>query len=238
MVGEKQNELFANRIQSTHFYCWFCLIQFSPVAQSCPILCDPMTAARQAFLSITNSQSPPKLMSIDSVMPSSHPIFCCPLLLQPSVFPSIRIFSNESALCIRWPKYWSFSFNISPSNEHPGLIFRMDWLDLLAVQRTLKSLLQHHSSKASILRCSAFFIVQLSHPYMTPGKTSALTRWTFVSKVMSLHFNMLSRLVITFLARSKHLLISWLQSPSAVILKPKKINSAAVSTVSPSIYHL
>ena len=156
-------------------------------------------------------------------MPSNHLILCHPLLLLPSIFPSIRVFSNESAVCIRWPKYWSFSFNISPSNEHPGLIsFRMDWLDLLAVQGTLKSLLQHHSSKASILWHSAFFIVQLSHPYMTTGKTIALTLQTFVDKVMSLLFNMLSRLVKTFLPRSKHLLISWLQSPSAVILEPKK----------------
>ena len=152
-------------------------------------------------------------------MPSNHLILCCLLLLLPSVFPSIRVFSNESALRIRWPKYWSFSLNISPSNEHPGLIsFRMDWLDLLAVQGTLKSLLQHHNSKSSILQRSAFFTVQLSHPYMTTGKTIALTRWTFAEKVMSLLFNMLSRLVITFLPRSKHLLISWLQSPSAVIL--------------------
>ena len=180
---------------------------------------------RQASLSITNSQSPPKPTSIKSVMPSNHLILCCPLLLLPSIFPSIRVFSNESALHIRWPKYWSFSFNISPSNEHPGLVsFRMDWLDLLAVQGTLKSLLQHHSSKASIIRRSAFFTVQLSHPYMTTGKTIALTRQTFVDKVMSLLFNMLSSLVVTFLPRSKHLLISWLQSPSAVILEPKKSN--------------
>ena len=159
-------------------------------------------------------------------MPSSHLILCHSLLLQPSIFPSNRIFSSETVLHMRWPKYWSFSFNISPSNEHPGLIlFRMDWLDLLAVQGTLKSLLQHHSSKASILRCSAFFTVQLSHPYMTSGKTVALTRWTFVGKVMSLLFNMPSRLVITFLPRSKCLLISWLQSPSAVILEPRKIKS-------------
>ena len=155
--------------------------------------------------------------------PSNHLILCRHLLLLPSIFPSIRVFSNESALHIRWPKYWSFSFNISSSNEHPGLISsRMDWLDLLTVQGTLKSLLQHHSSKASILRCSAFFIVQLSHPYLTTGKTIVLTRWTFVGKVMSLPFNMLSRLVITFLPRSKHLLISWLQSPSAVIWESKK----------------
>ena len=177
-------------------------------------------------------------MSFESVMPSNHLILCRPLLLLPSILCSIRVFSNESALCIRWPKYWSFSFNISPSNEHPGLIsFRMDWLDLLEVQGTLKSLLQHHSSKASILQCSAVFIVQLSHPYMTTGKTIALTKWTFVDKVMSLLFNMLSRLVITFLPRSKCLLISWLQSPSAVILEPRKIKSATLATVSPSICH-
>ena len=173
-------------------------------------------------------------MYITSVMPSSHLILCCPLLL-PSVFPSIRVFSNESVLHIRWPKYWSFNFNISPSNEYSGLIsFRMNWLDLLVVQGTLKSLLQHHSAKASILRHSAFFIVQLSHPYMTTGKTIALTRWTFVSKVMSLLFNMLSRLVIAFLPRNKCLLTSWLQSPSAVILEPKKIKSLTVSIASPS----
>ena len=167
-------------------------------------------------------------------MPSNHLILCRPLLL-PSIFPSIRVFSNESALRIKWPKYWSFSFNISPSKEHPGLIsFSMDWLDLLAVQGTLKSLLQYHSSKASILQCSAFFIVQLAYPYTTTGKTVALTRWTFVGKVMSLLFNMLSRLVITFLPRSKRLLTSWLQSPTAVILEPRKIKSA---TVSPSICH-
>ena len=155
-------------------------------------------------------------------MPSNHLILCHPLL-SPSIFPSIRVFSNESALLIRWPKYWSFSFSINSSNEHPGLIFfRMDWLDLLTVQGTLKSLLQHHSSKASILQCSAFFIVQLSHPYMTTGKTIALTRWTFVGKVMSLLSNMLSRLFIAFLPRSKYLFISWMQSPSAVILEPPK----------------
>ena len=171
-------------------------------------------------------------------MPSNNLILCLPLLLLPSIFPSIRVFSDELALRISRPKYWSFSFNISPSNEHPGLIsFRMDRLDLLAVQGTLKSRLQHHSSKAAILWCSAFFIVQLSHPYMTTGKTIALTRRTFVGKVMSLLFNMLSRLVITFLPRSKCLLISWLQSPSAVILEPQKIKSATVSTVSPSICH-
>ena len=183
----------------------------------------PWTAACQASLSITNTRSPPKPMSIESVMPYSRLILRHPLLLLPSIFPSIRFFSNESALRIRWPKYWSFSFNISPSNEYPGLIsFRMDWLDLLAVQGTLKSLLQHHSSKASILQHSAFFTVQFSHPYMTTGKTIVLTRRNFFGKVMSLLFNMLSRLVITFLPRSKHLLISWQQSPSAVILEPPK----------------
>ena len=162
-------------------------------------------------------------MSIESVVPSNHLILCRILLLPPSIFPSLRVVSNESVLCIRWPKYWSFSFNISPSNEHPGLIsFTMDWLDLLAVQGTLKSLLQHYSSKASILWRSAFFIVQLSHLYMTTGKTIVLTRWTFVDKVMSLLFNMLSRLVISFFPRSKRLLTSWLQSPSAVILESKK----------------
>ena len=170
-----------------------------------------------------------------SVMPSNHLILWCPLLLLPSVFPSIRVFSSESALCIKWPEwpeYWSFSFSISPSNEHAGLIsFRMDWLDLLAVQGTLKCLLQHHCWKASIIWHSAFFIVQLSHPYMTTGKTIALTRRTFVGKVMSLFFNILSRLVITFLPRSTRLLISWLQSPSAVILEPPKIKSTTVSTV-------
>ena len=177
-------------------------------------------------------------MSIELVMPSNHLILCRPLLLLPSIFLSIRVFSNKSALHMRWPKYWSFSFSIIPSNKHPGLVsFRMDWLDLLAVQGTLKSLLQQHSSEASILRCSALFTVQLSHPYITTGKTIALTRQTFVGKVMSLLFNMLSRLVITLLQRSKCLLISWLQSPSAVILEPRKIKSATVSTVSPSICH-
>ena len=171
-------------------------------------------------------------------MPSNHLILCHPLLFLPSIFPSITVFSTESTLHIRWPKHWSFSFSISPSNEHPGLIsFRMDWLDLLAVQGPLKSLLQHHSSKVSILRCSPFFIVQLSHPYMTTGKTIALTRWIFVDQVMSLLLNILSRLVTTFLPRSKCLLISWLQSPSAVILEPRKIKSHTVSTVSASISH-
>ena len=195
-------------------------------------------AAHQASLFITNSWSSLKLMSIELVMPSSHLILCHPLLLLASIPPSIRVFSNESSFRMRWPKYWSFSFSISPSNEHPGLTsFRMDWLDLLAVQGTLKSLLQHHSSKLSSLRCSAFFTVQLSYPYMTTGKTTALIRWTFVGKVISLLLNMLSRLVITFLPRSKHLLVSWLQSSSAVILEPPKIKSDTVSTVSPSISH-
>ena len=171
-------------------------------------------------------------------MPSSHLILCHPLLLLPPIPPSTRVFSNESTLRMRWPKYWSFGFSISPSNEHPGLIsFRMDWLDLLVVQGTLKSLLQHHSSKASILQSSAFFMVQLSHPYMTSGKMIALTGWTFADHVISLLFNMQSRLVIAFLPRSKHLLISLLHLPSAVILEPKKIKSVTVSIVPPSIYH-
>ena len=175
-------------------------------------------------------------MSIELVMPFNYLILCHPLLLLSLIFCSIRVFSNESALHIRWPKYWSFSFNISPSNEHPGLIsFRMDWLDILAVQGTLKSLLQHHSSKASILQGSASFTVQLSHSYMTTGKTVALTRWTIVGTVMSLLFNLLSRLVITFLPRSKHLLISWLQSPSAVILEPQKIKSRIVNIAGDSV---
>ena len=177
-------------------------------------------------------------MSIESVMPSSHLILCHPLILLPPSPPSIRVFSNESTLRMRWPKYWSFTISIIHSKEIPGLIsFRMDWLDLLAVQRTLKSLLQHPSSKASILWHSDFFTVQLSHLYMTTGKTIALTRRTFVGKVMSLLLNMLSRLVITFLPRSKRLFISWLQSPSAAILEPRKIKSDTVSTVSPSISH-
>ena len=196
----------ASWFTGSHLFCYtltwpkawenfFGSLQFSSVQSLSQVqpFATPWTAARQASLSITNTRSSPKLMCIKSVMPSSRLILCCPLLLLPSVFPSIRVFSNESALCMRWPKYWSFS--ISPSNEHPGLIsFRMDWLDLLAVQGTLMSLLQHHSSKASILWCSAFFIVQLSHPYMTTGKTRALTRPTFVGKVMSLFLNMLSRL--------------------------------------------
>ena len=183
----------------------------------------PWTAAQQASLTVTNSRSWLKLMSIGAVMPSSHLILCHPLLLTPSIFPRIRVFSNESVLHIRWPEYWSFSFSISPSNIYSGLIsFRMNWFDLLAVQGTLKSLLQHHNSKASILQHSAFFIVQLSHPYMTTGKTIASTRQTFVGKIKSLLFNMLPRLVIAFLPRSKCLLTSWLQSPSAVILEAPK----------------
>ena len=196
----------------------------------------PWTVACQASLSFTNSQSLLKLMSIKLVMPSNHLILCQPLLLLPSIFPKIRVFTNESTLCIRWPKYRSFSFSICPSNEYSGLIsFRMDWLDLLAAQGTLKSILQQHSSKASILQWSAFLIVQLSHPYMSTGKTIALTRRTFVSKVMSLVFNMLSRLVLAFLPGSKCLLISWLQSPSEVILELPQIKSITVSIVSPSI---
>ena len=193
---------------------WFSTVQSYTCVQ---LFMTPWITARQASLSITNSQSSLKLRSIKSVMPSSHLILCRPLLLLPPIPPSNRVFSNESLLRMRWPKYWSFSFSISSSNEHPGLIsFRMDWLDLLEVQGTPKS---HHSSKASILRRLAFFTVQLSHPYMTTGKTIALIRWTFVGKVISLFYNMLSRLVIIFLPRSKHLLISWLPS-SAVILEP------------------
>ena len=199
----------------------FCSVQSLSRVQ---LFATPRNIACQAYLSITNSWSSPKPMSMESLMPSNHLILRHVLLLLPSIFPSFRVFPNESALQIRWPKYWSFSFSIRHSNEHPGLIsFRMDWVHLLAVQGTLKSLLQHHSSKASLLQCSASFIVQLSHPYMTTGKTIALTRQNFVDKVISLLFNMLSRLVITFLPRSKRLLISWLQSPSAVILVPPKI---------------
>ena len=190
------------------------------------LFATPWTAARQASLSITNSRSFLKLMSIDLVMPSSHLILCCPLLFLSSIFPSIRAFSNESALRIRWPKYQSFNFIISPSSEYSGLIsFRIDWFDLLADQGSLESLLQHHSSKASILWHSAFFMVQLSHPYMATGKTIALTVWTFVGKMTSLLFNILSRFVIAFLPRNRRLLISWLQSLSAMILEPKKVKS-------------
>ena len=209
-------------------------VQFSHSVMSDSV--TPWTAAHQAALSITSSWSLLKLMSIKSVMPSNHLILCCPLLLLPSIFPSIRVFPNKAVLCIRWPKYWSVSF--SPSNEYSGLIsFRNDWFDLLAVQGTLKHLLQYHNSKASVLQHSAFFMGQLSHPYLTTGKTIALSWWTFVSKVMSLLFNMLSRFVIAFLPRSEYLLISWLQSPSAVILEPKKIKSVTVSMVSPSVCH-
>ena len=201
-------------------------VQFSSVQSLSHVrfFVTPWIAAHQASLSSTNSRSLLKPMSIESVMPSNHLILCHPLLLLPPICPSIMVFSNESTVRMRWPKYWSFSFSISPSNEYPGLIsFRMDWLDLLAVQGTLKSLLQHHSSKASIFTHPAFFTVQLSLPYMTTGKTVALIRRTFVGKVMSLLFNMLSKLVIIFLPRNKSLLISWLQSPSAVILEPKKL---------------
>ena len=208
-------------------------VQFSCIR----LFATPWIAARQASMSITNSWSLLKLMPIESVTPSSHLILCRPLLLLSPITPSIRVFANESTLHMRWPKYWSFSLSISPSNEPRLISFRMDWLDFLAVQGTLKSLLQHQSSKASIFQCSDFLTVQLSHPYMTTGKTIALTRWTFIGKVMSLLFNMLPRLVITCLSRSKCLLISWLQSPSAVILEPQKIKSDTVSTVSPSISH-
>ena len=217
-------------------------IQLGSALSRVQFFATPWTAALQASLSITNSQNPLQLMSIESVMPSNHLILCRPLLFPPSVFPSNRVFSKKSVLPIRWPKYWSFSFNISPSNEYSALIcFRMVWLDLCAVQGTLKSLLQHHSSKASILQCPAFFRVQLSHPYMTTGKTIALTKRTFAGKVMSLLFNMFvsisNRLVITLLPRSKPLVTSWLPLPFAVILEPEKIKSATVSTVSPSICH-
>ena len=202
------------------------------------LLTTPCTATHQTSLSITNSWSLFKLMSIDSVMPFNHLMLCRPLFLLPSIFPSVRVFSNESFIPIRWPKYWSFSFNISPSNEHPGLIsFRMDWLDLLAVQGMLKSLLQHHSSKAAILWHSAFFLVRLSHPYMTTGKTIAFTRWTFVGKVMSLLFNVLSRLVIKFFPRNKRVLISWMQSPSSVILEQKKNKVCQCFFCFPTYFH-
>ena len=204
-------------------YHIFCQSVSQFIAQLCPTLCDPMNRSTPGLPVHHQLRSSLRLKSIESLMPSSHLILCRPLLLLPPIPPSIRVFSNESTLLMRWPKYWSFGFSIIPSKAIPGLIsFRMDWLDLLAVQGTLKSLLQHHSSKASIHRCSAFFTVQLSHPYMTTGKTIALTRWTFVGKVTSLLFNMLFSLVIAFLPRSKCLLISWLQSPSAVILSPPK----------------
>ena len=228
---------FSGHLKLTHHCKW---TQFSSVQSLSRVrlFATPWIAAHQASLSITISRSSLRLTSIESVMPSSHLILCRPLLLLPPNPPSIRGFSNESTLHMRWPKYWSFSFSIIPSKEIPGLIsFRMDWLDLLAVQGILKSLLQHHSSKASIFWRPAFFTVQLSHPYMTTGKTIALTRGTLVCKVVSLLLIMLSRLVITFLPRSKRILISWLQSPSAVILEPPKIKSDTVSTVSPSISH-
>ena len=195
-------------------------------AQLCPTLCNSTDCSMPGFPVCTNSRSLLKLMSIESVMPTNHLILCRPLLLLPSIFPSVRTLSSESVLHISWPKYWSFSFSISPSNEYSGLIsFRIDWLDLHAVQGTLSSLLQHHSSKASILQQSAFFAVKLSHPYVTNGKTIALTRQTFVGKLMSLLFNMLSRLVTAFISRNKYLLILWLQSPCAVILEPNKTKS-------------
>ena len=210
-------------LKSEHQYSISLFLNSVQLLSPVQLFVTPWIAACQASLSITNSQNSLRLTSVESVMPSSHLILCRPLLLLPPIPPSIKVFSNESTLPMRWLKYWSFSFSIIPSKEIPGLIsFRMDWLDLLAVQGTLKSLLQHHSSKASILQCSAFFTVQLSHPYMTTGKIIAFIRWTFVGKVMSLLLNMLSRLVIAFLPRSKRLLISWLQSPSAVILEPRK----------------
>ena len=213
-------------------------VQFSSVAQSCLTLCDPMNCSTPGLP--VHHQLPEFTQThvIESVMPSSHLNLCCPLLLLPPIPPSIRVFSHEPTLRMRWPKYWSFSFSISPFNEYSGLIsFSFDWVDLLAVQGTLRSLLQHHSSKASILRHSAFFMIQLSHPYMTTGKTIALIRWTFAGRVMSLFFNMLSRLVTAFLPRSKRLFISWLQPPSAVILEPPKIKSLTVSSVFPPICH-
>ena len=212
--------------------------QFSSVAQSCPTLCNPMDCSMPGFPVHHNSRSLLKLMSIESAMPSNQPILYHLLLFLPSIFPSIRVFSNESVLHIRWPKYWSFSFFISPSNEYLRLIsIRMDWFDLLAVQGTVESLLQHHSSKASVLLCSAFFRVQISHLYMTTGKTVALIIWTFVGKVMSLPFNTLSRLIIAFLPRSKHILILWLLSLSTLILEPRNIKSATIFTFYPSICH-
>ena len=219
------------------------MTQFSSVAQSCPTLCDPMDCSTPGLLSITNSQSLLKLMSIELVMPSNHLILCHPLIVPPSIFPSITVFSKESVLQSRWPKYWSFSFSISPSNEYSGLIsLRTDWLDLLAVQGTLKTLLQHHRLKASILRPSVFFIVQLSHPYMTTGKTIALTRWTFVGKIMFLLYSMLSRLVIAFLPRSKCLLISSAYLRLLIflpaILIPACASSSPVSLMMYSAYKL
>ena len=213
-------------------------VQLSSVAQSCLALCDPMDCSTPGFTVHQNSQSLLRLKLIKLVMPSNHLILCLPLLLPPSVFASIRLFSSKSVLHIRCPECWSFSFSISPSNEYSGLIsFRTDWFDHLAVQGTLKSLVQHNSSKASILQLSVFCTVQLSHPYMTTRKTIAFTRRNFFGRVMALLFNMLSRLLIAFLSRSKHLLISWLQSPSAVTLESKKRKHVTVSIVSPSICH-
>ena len=240
---------YSLKVSESHIFVdWSChnkisqtrrLKQCCSVAQSCQTLCDPMICSMTVFpFTITISQSLLKLMSVESVMPSNHLVLCHPLLPLPSVFPSFRVFSNDSALCIRWPQCWSFNFSISPSNEYSGLIsFRIGWFDLLAVQGALRNLLQHQCSKASVLQHSAFFMVQLSHLYMTTGKTIALTRWTFVGKVMSLLFNTLSRFVIVFLSRSKCLLIPWLQSLYTVILEPKKIKSLIVSIVSPSICH-
>ena len=230
-------ESFEDSIGYFVFVCTVCvrvLCNFSPVQ----LFVTTWTATCQSSLSFSISQSLHKLMSTELVMPSNHLILCCPLLLLPSIFPSIRVFFNKLTLCIRWPKFWSFNFSISPSNEYSGLIsFRIDCFDLLAVQGTLKSLLQHPNSKVSILQGSVFFMVQLSHPFMTTGKIMAVTVWTFVGKVMSLLFRTLFRFVITFLSRNKCLLISCLQSPSAVILKPPKIKSVTVSTFSPSIFH-
>ena len=230
-------------IASPYWYFYFpsevpIHVQFSSDTQLCPTVCNLMDWGKPGFSVHQLSKSLLKLMSIELVMPSNHLILCRSLLLLPSIFLSIRVFSNESFLCIKWPKCWRFSFSISPSNEYSGLIsFRIDWLDLLADQGTLRSLFQHHSSKASILQHSAFFITQLSHLYMTTGKTIALTGWTLVGKVISLFFDTLSRLVIAFLPRSKHLLISWVQSPSTVILELQKVKSLTVSIVSPSICH-
>ena len=222
---------------AVHWACCICVCYCS-VAKSCPTLSAPINCSTPGFLVLYYFLEFFKFMSIESKLPPNHVILCCPLLLFPSVFPSIRVLSNESPLHIRWPVYWSFNFSISPSSECSGLIsFRIDWFDLLAVWGTLKSLLQHHSSKTSILRCSAFFMVQLSHPYMSTGKTIALTIWTIVGKAISLLFNMLSRFITAVLLRSKCLLISWLQSPSSVIWGPKKIKSVSVSTFFPFICH-
>ena len=217
-------------------YTCVCVYQFSSVTQSCPTLCNPMNCSMPGLP--VHHQLPESIQTHVHLVSDASSHLILTLILLPPILPSIRIFSNKSTLHMKWPKYWSFSFSISPSNEHPGLIsFRMDWLDLLAVQGALKSLLQLLSSKPSVLQCLAFFTAQFSHPHMATGKTIALTRWTFVGKVMSLLLNMLSRLVITFLPKSKHLLISWLQSPSAVILEPRNIKSDTVFTVSLSICH-